>query len=93
MSFKHPTNRPVGRLLDALVVGDDVPAPPAWDPNSSHVSGAGHPVETVRVVAQDPASQGPFVTINAVDFDEAIHTLYDGPGVEVEVPAGRWVHR
>ena len=33
-------------------------------------------VETVRIVSTDPATQGPFVEINATDFDEAVHKLY-----------------
>lgn len=34
-------------------------------------------VQTVRVVSTDEASQGPFVVINAADFDPALHTLYE----------------
>jgi hypothetical protein len=32
--------------------------------------------ETLRIVAAHPASQGPFVVINARDFDPALHVAY-----------------
>lgn len=34
---------------------------------------------TVRIVSTDPASQGPFVILNADDFDPARHVLFDAP--------------
>lgn len=33
-------------------------------------------VATLRIVSTDAASQGPFVVINAEDFDQAVHKLY-----------------
>jgi len=52
-------------------------------------------IETVRVVATHPDSQGEFVVINKSDFDAEVHELY---GVEPEPtglhvgkgPAGRF---
>jgi hypothetical protein len=35
--------------------------------------------ETLRVISTDPATQGPFVIINAADFDPARHELFDTP--------------
>lgn len=34
-------------------------------------------IETVKVKSTDPESQGPFVVINAADFDEAVHKLHE----------------
>lgn len=47
-------------------------------------------LETVRVVATDVASQGPFVVMNKADFNPAVHKLYaeDIP-VEVKPRRGR----
>jgi hypothetical protein len=33
--------------------------------------------ETVKVVSTDPASQGPFVVINAADFDPTVHKPFE----------------
>lgn len=33
--------------------------------------------ETVRVVSTDPETQGPFVVINAAEFDPDVHTKYE----------------
>lgn len=38
--------------------------------------------ETVKIVSSDPKSQGPFVEINAEDFDDAVHVLYEDPDAE-----------
>lgn len=47
-------------------------------------------VRTVRVVSTDPASQGPFVILNAADFDPARHVLFDESApVEVAQAAPR----
>lgn len=35
--------------------------------------------QTVRVVATNPAEQGPFVVIDESDFDDSVHTLYVEP--------------
>lgn len=35
--------------------------------------------ETVRIVSADPDLQGPFIIINACDFDESVHVLYVDP--------------
>jgi hypothetical protein len=71
---------------------EDAPAAPIFDATSSHVSGASADrIETIRIKPAHP-SQGPFVTINATDFDEAAHEVYDGDEA-VETPAGRWLHR
>ena len=32
---------------------------------------------TIRVVATDEATQGPFVVINAADFDPAVHQPFE----------------
>jgi hypothetical protein len=39
---------------------------------------------TIRVVSTDPASQGPFVTLNAADFDPAVHQPFDA---DADAPA------
>lgn len=31
----------------------------------------------MRVIATDPAGQGPFVVINAADFDPAVHQRFE----------------
>lgn len=36
-------------------------------------------IPTMRIVAQDPAEQGPFVVINADDFDADTQTEYAEP--------------
>jgi hypothetical protein len=43
--------------------------------------------DTVRVMATDPASQGPFVVINAADFDPAVHELFEAPAEPETAPA------
>lgn len=41
-------------------------------------------LETVRVVSTDPASQGPFVIINATDFDGRAHQIFEDHEPEAE---------
>lgn len=44
------------------------------------------PIETVRVVSTDVASQGAFVVMNKADFDPAIHTIYAEDAQDEEKP-------
>jgi hypothetical protein len=44
--------------------------------------------ETLKVKSTDPESQGPFVLINAADFDEAVHKLHE-PEPEPEPKAAK----
>lgn len=46
-------------------------------------------IPTMRIVASDPTEQGPFVIINADDFDADTQTEYsapDAPAAPVEAP-------
>lgn len=43
---------------------------------------------TMRVVSTDEASQGPFVVINAADFDPDIHDPYEQTGVGQDADSG-----
>lgn len=45
-------------------------------------------IETIRVASTDPASQGPFVVINAADFDPAVHKPLEAEPV-TEAPKKR----
>lgn len=48
-------------------------------------------IKTVRIVANDPETQGFYVIINEDDFDKKTMKVYDGPDnpapVSAEVPA------
>lgn len=43
-------------------------------------------IQTVRVVSTDEASQGPFVVINADDFDPAVHRPYEASDTSEQAP-------
>lgn len=36
-------------------------------------------IETVRIVSDNPEEQGPYIVINAEDFDKKKHKEYTGP--------------
>jgi hypothetical protein len=44
-------------------------------------------VQTMRVLPTDAASQGPFVVINADDFDPAVHQRYEVDAPQQQEPA------
>lgn len=43
-------------------------------------------METIKVKSTDPKNQGPFVLINAEDFDEKVHKRYEDPKQKAEKP-------